>query len=206
MVVLLTTVEDVKREGRLSSEYTDGEIGSEIAAVSVILAKQYGSPFERSWVQLDDDFLTYDINADHNPIYAVDRVVLVDVNDIASISTGSVLASPTDYSVNLDIGDVTFDNSIVTGSSNGWVVIEWTPEVMHWLATYEAALGLIDDTQVINGETVTSPQAKKLTRRITEIRQSLRPQTIASSKYKSPVRRLSQGFWVEHERSYNPLE
>ena len=204
MVVNLTTVADVKREARITSEFTDAEVGSEIANTSFIISDDYGSPLQRFRVVLDNNFSVYYFNEDRKPAYSVERVILQDVNSIGGIQTGSVLTEGTDYTLDLNTCEITFSNDIITTESNGWVIVEFIPYQFHLLATYEAALALIDDTVTINGETFSNPDARKLKRRIDRLVKNLRPRTIAKGRRSPRVHDPLEPVTIFEDRSFNP--
>jgi len=166
----LCTFDEVKRTARLSSNSDVGsdEVLDAIEDANAYIFSEYGAPIKKTYFYVESGSYTYDFTGNDRPVYRVDDVNIGTGTDV-NISTGS-------YTVNLRQGFITFSpTSTIDNSAGTEVEVKWVPKLYNTLAKNLAALDLIEATKIVDGEEITSPEARKIQARIDRCKEILRP-------------------------------
>lgn len=176
----LATFDDVLRLARLKNYY---DIGSDIVYDSIRNATEdvffkYGDPVKKTAFYLDSETgvigQAYNFTGDLGPVYQV-REVFVD-------EIYPDIVPSTSYQIDYGQGVIKFTDEFI-GSWNGKnVYVHWVPAITNVLVKHMAALELVQGELVLNGPSVTNPQVERLEKRIVEIKNTMRPQGVFSTK------------------------
>jgi hypothetical protein len=176
---LLCNFEDVVRVAQLRNH----DIGSEelyyaIKDATDTVFYNFGDPIKRSAIYIDSQpglmGQTYAFAADMAPVYQI-RELYVD-------SVYPRLVSNQDYQVDYTNGYIKFNPSFLGSYQGRIVTVQWVPMTYHILIKHMAALALVEGELVFSGANTNSPYVQKLTRKIDEIKDVIRPKGLYSTK------------------------
>jgi len=168
-------VRDILRLSANQDEIGSLEIENAILDAQSEVLGEYGNPIKRTYTYLSNDIGSYYwIKENKEPIYKLDRIEF----DKTRLPVGS-------YTIDLNTGIVTFADGFVNSNQSEIVQFEWTPKVFNLLAKNMAALLLLDDFMIKDGDTITNPKMVILKDRITRYRTNMADASIAimSSQY-----------------------
>jgi len=186
---LLATFEEVRRVAKISANADLGsdEIYDAIKDASDIIYAEYGDPIKKTVVYVDSSGSPkYDITGDSSPIYQVRRVTL-------GTSTEELVPLGS-YTINKRDGIINFTSGIYDDKRGEYVWVEWVPQVYNTLCKNLAALQLIEAAKIVDGNTIETPDAKRLNRVIGICEESLRPKYITSDIIETDGLSLGDGF------------
>lgn len=176
----ITTVEEVRTAGQITSEYTDDEIFAEIDLTESELYDKYYLP-KRSTFSIDNDYTEFYISNER-----VHEIVRLQISVDSSIDPSGWLTvqegeswfhiSPNKY---INLGDEfisTYDGTTVR--------VQYIPKILNRLATDLCAWNLISTTNIVDGESVDSPLTQRIRTRINRYKEILKPKKVNfSSNY-----------------------
>ena len=185
----LTSISEVKDIARLSlsADITDYEIIRYIQETDDIIFENYGDPTRRSYFFFDSSIgsTVYDFTGDRVAVHNI-RELRVDGEPVPQ-SSGSWVPG-------YNQGFIQFDSTFIANNDGLKVSIDWIPKAFNTLATYQAALDLVDSGQIIDGEEVRNPLALRLKQRVGSIENAIMPKhAFGSDKFK---------HWDENDESF----
>jgi len=192
---LLADFDEVRRAGKISSNSDIGsdEIYDAILDASDLIYQEYGDPIKKTVVYIDTSGSPrYDITGDNKPIHQVRRVTFG--------KTTETLLDLGSYTINKRDGILEFTSGFINNNQGEYVWVEWVPKVYNTLCKNLAALQLTEAAKIIDGNTIETPDARRLNRVIDMCKESLRPKHITSARLETD--RLSMGDAFGHEADY----
>ena len=192
---LLASFEEVRRAAKISanSDIGSDEIYDAIKDASDLIYAEYGDPVKKTVVYIDSSGSPkYDITGDSGPIYQVRRVTIGNSTE-ELVPLGS-------YTINKRDGVITFTSGIYNDRQGEYVWVEWVPQIYNTFCKNLAALQLIEAAKIVDGNTIETPDAKRLNRIIEMCRESLRPKYITSDLVEEE--RMSLGDEFGHGADY----
>lgn len=178
---LLCSFDDVVRLAHIQNS----DVGSEqlyyaIKDATDTVFYDMGDPIKKTIILLDSttgvEGQVYSFGGDLGPVYQV-REVYVDSGDTR-------LVSNSDYQVDYTNGLIKFTDSFIGSWQGHSVILNWVPMTQHILIKNMAALDIIEGQLLFSGPNVQSPHVNKLTRKIAEIKDAIRPKGLFSTKSK----------------------
>ena len=174
----LCTDSEVRNILRLSAN--QDEIGSVEIEDAILDAQEeiygeFGNPINRTYTLLSSTVGNdYWIKDNKEPIYSLDRVEYAG----SSLPVGS-------YTFDKNTGIVTLISGFVGVNTDNIIQFEWTPKVFNLLAKNMAAMQLLDDYTIKDGDTVVNPKVVAIKDRIERYRNNLVKPNLAimSSKF-----------------------
>lgn len=176
----ITNPTAVREAAGLTTEYTDAEINTEIDFVEAELYRTHRLP-KRSSYSVDDDYTNFYISNDD--VHEITRMQ-VSVETTTDPSGWLAIGSPDYYSFTEGNNYITATGSLISNYDTKLIRVQYIPQLLHLLATSTAALNLVDQTTIVDGEEVIPPQVTRLKAKITRLTRLLKPRKmIKSSDY-----------------------
>jgi len=171
----LCNLEDIKKAGAISN--INGDLGSEELYDSLVNTTEqidftYGYPLRKTYTDIVTGSYTYMFNKGRESCYKIDKIMI----DVYDFPLGS-------FTFDFKKSYVTFVNTSDVDTYVGKQIrFEFVPYDFHILAKNLAALELIENTMVVDGKSFQTPQARKLSRVVEELKDNLKPVVQGSEK------------------------
>lgn len=179
---LLCSFDDVTRLAYLNNH----DVGSEqiyyaIKDATDTVFYDMGDPIKKSLIFVDSftgvSGQTYAFGADLAPVYQVREVFVDDVY--------TQIVPSTSYEIDYQNAYIKFTDEFIGSYQGKNVTVNWVPMVHHILIKNMAALNIVEGELLFSGTNVNSPFVQKLTRKIDEIKDAIRPKGLYSVKSSS---------------------
>lgn len=175
--MVVTTDTEVKNVARLTNEFTTTEINTEIDIVTAELYSKYNLPKRSSFI-LDDEYTRFYISKE--PVYDIIRI-RAQVDTTIDPSGYTIITATGSWSFIDGTNYIDVTQNFINAYDTKIIRIDYIPKIHNLIATNMAALNLIEETTITDGDEISTPQATKIKDRIQRYKDTLKPKTFIRS-------------------------